>query len=153
MGEELRIPDYTQRMAGVRSWKVAYNLWMWMGGYLWSAANVGPCQSQPLFSPNFVHSHRFCQRVFFCGCSCGSSWGPSCGGGCCVFRSTVLTLAVNDEAVKVGQCRLAEALAPRDVRTRSLAQATSSAVSKTVVYEIPQGRSQKIAVCARISVS
>jgi hypothetical protein len=42
VSEEVRIPDYMGRMAGVRSWKVAPTLWAKMGGWLWSAANLGP---------------------------------------------------------------------------------------------------------------
>jgi hypothetical protein len=42
VGEEVRIPDYMGRMAGVRSWKIAPTLWAKMGGWLWSAVNLGP---------------------------------------------------------------------------------------------------------------
>src|SRR5215203_2650013 len=44
MGEEAhsKTPDYMGRMAGVRSWKIAPSLWAQMGGWLWSAVNVGP---------------------------------------------------------------------------------------------------------------
>jgi hypothetical protein len=36
--EGAQVPDYAQAIAGARAWTLAYNLWMKMGGMLWSAA-------------------------------------------------------------------------------------------------------------------
>jgi hypothetical protein len=67
VGEELRVPDYVGRMAGVRSWKIAPTLWAQMGGWLWSAANLGPW-------PDGEENVAVCEvdhPVPAKGCSCG----------------------------------------------------------------------------------
>jgi hypothetical protein len=42
VSEEMRVPDYTNRIAGVRAWRVAPTLWAQMGGWLWSHAMLNP---------------------------------------------------------------------------------------------------------------
>jgi hypothetical protein len=77
VGEEARIPDYMGRMAGVRSWKIAPTLWAKMGGYLWSAVNLGPW-------PDGEENVAVCETGHPTpakGCSCGlyAFYDTSCG--------------------------------------------------------------------------
>ena len=75
--EALRVPDYMGRMAGVRSWKVAPNLWAIQGGWLWSAVNLGPW-------PDGEENVAVCEAGHPTpakGCSCGlyAFYDTSCG--------------------------------------------------------------------------
>jgi hypothetical protein len=88
MAEEVRIPDYMGRMAGVRSWKIAPTLWAQMGGWLWSAVNLGPW-------PDGEENVAVCEAGHPTpakGCSCGlyAFYDPASG------------LPYEDMATKVG---------------------------------------------------
>ena len=40
--EDRPVPDYSQAIAGARSWRMAPTLWARLGGYLWSHAMLNP---------------------------------------------------------------------------------------------------------------
>jgi hypothetical protein len=65
--EEIRIPDYMGRLAGVRSWKIAPTLWAQMGGWLWSAAMLGPWEDGEETVAVCETGHPTPAK----GCSCG----------------------------------------------------------------------------------
>jgi hypothetical protein len=66
MGE---MPDYIQRIAGVRTWRVAPTMWARMGGLLWASAMLEPWTTG---EDHVAHCHHDPGHVPPAdGCACG----------------------------------------------------------------------------------